>query len=200
MKKLNILSIIVLIANLIFMIYLIFFVDPIKSYTYAEYAYEKEQESLNDVSIQPQKGVFDVYDRASVAYDGELSLSYINNQIEHFVKVQLKQLHQQTTTLSQQALEAFYNENASNLSIRYGIASWKQFQELMTIVNQYTSDVYPEEVELVEESYVEGEEYDHFTIRIINNDQSIVHIKVSVINQLAKSKSKMIFQPLEEEI
>lgn len=187
MKKIRALLVLLIIISLGLLIYLIFFVKPVKEFTYEEYKISQEGENPEleaalKIRIFPENK-----DYLEENYKGNMSLNYLYEKIYNLVHKNLESLQSDFKKLKIDGYNEYLNENEKNLVSMIGITNINELTTLaQNILGKNINDEEYVNSEFVKDSYKSGNNYDTINL-VINYKNEKLYFKVYIVNDIITS-------------
>lgn len=187
MKKIRALLVLLIIISLGLLIYLIFFVKPVKEFTYEEYKISQEGENPEleaalKIRIFPENK-----DYLEENYKGNMSLNYLYEKIYNLVHKNLESLQSDFKKLKIDGYNEYLNENEKNLVSMLGITNINELTTLaQNILGKNINDEEYVNSEFVKDSYKSGNNYDTINL-VINYKNEKLYFKVYIVNDVITS-------------
>lgn len=187
MKKIRALLVLLIIISLGLLIYLIFFVKPVKEFTYEEYKISQEGENPEleaalKIRIFPENK-----DYLEENYKGNMSLNYLYEKIYNLVHKNLESLQSDFKKLKIDGYNEYLNENEKNLVSMLGITNINELTTLaQNILSKNINDEEYVNSEFVKDSYKSGNNYDTINL-VINYKNEKLYFKVYIVNDIITS-------------
>lgn len=187
MKGIKGILILLIAFNICLLIYMIFFVKPIKEYTYEEYRVmmegeNPELEAALKIRIFPENKEY-----LEEKYDGNMDLNYLYEKIHELVHTNLEKLISDIKGLNASGVNEYLTKNKENLLAIAGITNVEQLSSFKYNINE--KNINEEDYvssEIIQESYVEGEDYDSVNLKINYKNDSIF-LKIKIANNILTS-------------
>lgn len=187
MKGIKGILILLIAFNICLLIYMIFFVKPIKEYTYEEYRVmvegeNPELEAALKIRIFPENKEY-----LEEKYDGNMDLNYLYEKIHELVHTNLEKLISDIKGLNASGVNEYLTKNKENLLAIAGITNVEQLSSFKYNINE--KNINEEDYvssEIIQESYVEGEDYDSVNLKINYKNDSIF-LKTKIANNILTS-------------
>lgn len=187
MKKIRALLVLLIIISLGLLIYLIFFVKPVKEFTYEEYKISQEGENPEleaalKIRIFPENK-----DYLEENYKGNMSLNYLYEKIYNLVHKNLESMQSDFKKLKIDGYNEYLNENEKNLVSMIGITNINELTTLaQNILGKNINDEEYVNSEFVKDSYKSGNNYDTINL-VINYKNEKLYFKVYIVNDIITS-------------
>lgn len=187
MKKIRTMLILLIIISLGLLVYLIFFVKPVKEFTYEEYKISQEGENPEleaalKIRIFPENK-----DYLEENYKGNMSLNYLYEKIYNLVHKNLESLQSDFKKLKIDGYNEYLNENEKNLVSMLGITNINELTTLaQNILSKNINDEEYVNSEFVKDSYKSGNNYDTINL-VINYKNEKLYFKVYIVNDIITS-------------
>ena len=190
MKKIRIVLIVLIVINLITLLCLLI-MPKVKSYDYTSYAIEQFDKKVENGEFEYTKPVRDSiisFENSMILlenYYGELNTGMVNVKFTDLLDYGFKQLYDETYGMDAQALSTYLNQNEEYVGMLTGITNSYDLQAfLQKIETVYEDeDIKCEKAEIVEDSYVNGYDYDTFKIKISYENGKELDFDVSLSNK-----------------
>lgn len=187
MKKIRALLVLLIIISLGLLIYLIFFVKPVKEFTYEEYKISQEGENPEleaalKIRIFPENK-----DYLEENYKGNMSLNYLYEKIYNLVHKNLESLQSDFKKLKIDGYNEYLNENEKNLVSMLGITNINELTTLaQNILGKNINDEEYVNSEFIKDTYKSGNNYDTINL-VINYKNEKLYFKVYIVNDIITS-------------
>lgn len=179
----NIKGILILLIAIIIclLIYMIFFIDPIHEYTYEEYRImmegeNPELEAALKIRIFPEKKEY-----LEESYNGNMDLNYLYEKIYELVHKNIEILQNELKGLNINLINEYLNQNKEKLITMAGITNLEELNNLANNINgKNIAEADYINSEIIQDSYIEGEDYDSVNLKInYKNDTILFKIKIA---------------------
>lgn len=187
MKKIRTMLILLIIISLGLLVYLIFFVKPVKEFTYEEYKISQEGENPEleaalKIRIFPENK-----DYLEENYKGNMSLNYLYEKIYNLVHKNLESLQSDFKKLKIDGYNEYLNENEKNLVSMLGITNINELTTLaQNILGKNINDEEYVNSEFIKDTYKSGNNYDTINL-VINYKNEKLYFKVYIVNDIITS-------------
>lgn len=187
MKKIRALLVLLIIISLGLLIYLIFFVKPVKEFTYEEYKISQEGENPEleaalKIRIFPENK-----DYLEENYKGNMALNYLYEKIYNLVHKNLESLQSDFKKLKIDGYNEYLNENEKNLVSMLGITNINELTTLaQNILGKNINDEEYVNSEFIKDTYKSGNNYDTINL-VINYKSEKLYFKVYIVNDIITS-------------
>lgn len=187
MKGLKGILILLIIISISAIIYITFFVEPIHEYTYEEYRImmegeNPELEAALKIRIFPENKEY-----LEENYNGNIDLNYLYEKIYNLVHKNIEPLQKELKGLNINGLKEYLTNNQNDLISTVGITNIEQINNLSNNISE--KSIKEEEYinsEIIQDTYVEGEEYDTVNLKI-NYENDSIFFKIKIANDMLTS-------------
>lgn len=187
MKGLKGILILLIIISISAIIYITFFVEPIHEYTYEEYRImmegeNPELEAALKIRIFPENKEY-----LEENYNGNIDLNYFYEKIYNLVHKNIEPLQKELKGLNINGLKEYLANNQNDLISTVGITNIEQLNNLSNNISR--KSIKEEEYinsGIIQDTYVEGEEYDTVNLKI-NYENDSIFFKIKIANDMLTS-------------
>lgn len=187
MKKIRTMLILLIIISLGLLVYLIFFVKPVKEFTYEEYKISQEGENPELEAALKIRIFPGNKDYLEENYKGNMALNYLYEKIYNLVHKNLESLQSDFKKLKIDGYNEYLNENEKNLVSMLGITNINELTTLaQNILGKNISDEEYVNSEFIKDTYKSGNNYDTINL-VINYKSEKLYFKVYIVNDIITS-------------
>lgn len=189
MKKIRNILIILSVIEIVILMYLLI-VPPIEEYDYASYVVQqedilREKGELDESNyIKAVRDEIIQFENQSILsnYEGELTTGSVNVKFTDLLNGGFEKIYKDTKGMDEQALVSYLNSNSKDIAMQTGIKTLDQFKSFIEKIKVYKDDVTCTKAEIVENSYVSGENYndiyDKFLVQLTYDNGQVVVFNV----------------------
>lgn len=185
MRKIRALLIILIIINICALAYLLI-MPKIDTYTYTMYAVEhgKEENPSTDESNTKEIISFENEYILLSNYIGEIPTGNVNLKFTDLLNTGFAKFYSDTKEMGKAELTNYLEANSSDIAMQTGITHIEDFEKFIQKIQIYQNeDIICQKSEIVQDSYVNGNDYDTFKVQLsYSNGQSII-FNVSLSNR-----------------
>ena len=192
MKLIKQILILLILVNIGLLVYLVI-TPKIETYDYTSYVVAQEdikrQKGELDESnyIKPVRNDIISFENEGIllaGYVGELLTGNVNIKFTELLDTGFKKLYSDTKQMNRTELANYLEENIKDISMQTGITDIEDFTKFIQKIQIYQDEnIKCEKAEIVQGSYVNGNDYDNFKVQLsYDNGQSIV-FTVSLSNR-----------------
>lgn len=186
MKNIKNIVILFLIINSILLIYLLFFLEPVKTYTLEELmeqnyngVYEGEIIIEEDTEIY-----FDNIKYLIEQYTGDIGVYNLTRQIGNLVYKDFKQLYIETSGMNNNEITNYFNKNKKDIALKTGITTSDIFAKLINKLQIYKDGTLEyENSKIIENTVQVGDKYTTFDFQIDYSNGKSLEFKIYFSNK-----------------
>lgn len=203
MKKIRNLLIILIIINVAVLAYLVI-IPKVEVYDVTQYAIKQDD-------IKRQKGELDESNntkpvRDSIIsfkneiillsnYKGELATGNVNVKFTDLLESGFANFYKETKGMSSTGIANYFETNKEDIAMQTGITDVSDFERFIQKLQIYQdTNIKCDVIEIVENSYVNGNEYDDFKVQLTYNNGQAIVLNVSIRNRLYANTPTIIIK------
>lgn len=184
MKKIHNVIILLIIINIAIFIYLLV-IPKVKTYEYIDYALEQDNIKRQNGELEETNAVTPVRDNIISFenenillsnYKGEIPTGYVNVKFTDLLNGGFEKLYNDTKGMNNTSLENYLKENSNDIAMQTGITNANDFAKFIQKIQIYKDqNIKCETIEIIEDSYANGSEYDYFRVQLsYDNGQAVI--------------------------